>query len=153
MSRVVEQVFRVPLHSQRKRWRDPFDRLHHPARIPRGDPQPRAQTVHRLTVQRIDPHRRGARDPGEAGVRQDGHGLARQDRAVAAQAMQTMLQAQSELAAGEGEREPTPGSESARDEPAQGQSGIARQADETYRSVSAMWSAEGVFGEPTSLFA
>ena len=67
--------------------------------------------------------------------------------------MQTMLQAQSELAAGEGEREPTPGSESARDEPAQGQSGIARQADETYRSVSAMWSAEGVFGEPTSLFA
>ncbi|MHA7855463.1 putative metalloprotease CJM1_0395 family protein [Marinobacter shengliensis] len=76
-----------------------------------------------------------------------------QDRAVAAQAMQTMLQAQSELAAGEGEREPTPGSESARDETAQGQSGIARQADETYRSVSAMQGAEGVFGEPTSLFA
>ncbi|WP_138437196.1 putative metalloprotease CJM1_0395 family protein [Marinobacter shengliensis] len=76
-----------------------------------------------------------------------------QDRAVAAQAMQTMLQAQSELAAGEGEREPAPGVGTARDEPAQGQSGIARQADETYRSVSAMQGAEGVFGEPTSIFA
>jgi len=76
-----------------------------------------------------------------------------QDRAVAAQAMQTMLQAQSELTAGEGEREPTPGSESAQDETAQGQSGIARQADETYRSVSAMQGAEGAFGEPTPLFA
>jgi len=74
-----------------------------------------------------------------------------QDRAVAAQAMQTMLQAQSELAAGESES--TPGSSNAKDETAQGQSGIARQADETYRSVSAMQGAEGVFGQPTSLFA
>jgi hypothetical protein len=76
-----------------------------------------------------------------------------QDRAVAAQAMQTMLQAQSELAVGEGGQDSALDSETSEGESVQGQGSNARQADQTYRSISAMQGADGAFSEPTSIFA
>lgn len=63
-----------------------------------------------------------------------------QDRAVAAQAMQVMLQAQSELAAGEGEADDSRNIRS-------------REAEDIYRSVSAMDGNSGNSDSVTSLFA
>jgi hypothetical protein len=76
-----------------------------------------------------------------------------QDRAVAAQAMQTMLQAQSELAAGEGESRTAEAS--ARVEGSQGdaRSARSREAEESYRNVSAMTGDSRYSESVTSLFA
>ncbi|WP_278801836.1 putative metalloprotease CJM1_0395 family protein [Marinobacter nauticus] len=76
-----------------------------------------------------------------------------QDRAVAAQAMQTMLQAQSELAAGEGESRTA--ESSARVEGSQGdaRSARSREAEESYRNVSAMAGDSRYSESVTSLFA
>ncbi|MBE0485532.1 putative metalloprotease CJM1_0395 family protein [Marinobacter sp.] len=71
-----------------------------------------------------------------------------QDRAVAAQAMQTMLQAQSELAAGDDNEQsdsPAAGSDPV------GQTASGRQASELYQSVFAM--QNDASGAITSVFA
>ncbi|MFO8142967.1 MAG: putative metalloprotease CJM1_0395 family protein [Marinobacter sp.] len=72
-----------------------------------------------------------------------------QDRAVAAQAMQTLLQAQSEMAVGDRDQQTDPASSTDTDQ--QGQTANGRQANEAYRSILAM--QEGVADAVTSVFA
>jgi len=71
-----------------------------------------------------------------------------QDRAVAAQAMQTMLQAQSELALGEGSRASDTGQAGRGSE--ENALATGREADQTYRNISAMQGADR--NPVTSLF-
>ncbi len=74
-----------------------------------------------------------------------------QDRAVAAQAMQTMLQAQSELALGDDVQQASPSESGPANTDQDGQTANGRQANETYRSVFAM---QGAAPDPaTSIFA
>ncbi|KPQ28188.1 MAG: SprA-related family [Marinobacter excellens HL-55] len=74
-----------------------------------------------------------------------------QDRAVAAQAMQTMLQAQSELALGDDVKQASPSESGLANTDQDGQTANGRQANETYRSVFAM---QGTALDPaTSVFA
>ncbi|MGC8121182.1 putative metalloprotease CJM1_0395 family protein [Marinobacter sp. VGCF2001] len=74
-----------------------------------------------------------------------------QDRAVAAQAMQTMLQAQSELALGESESENA--EPSVRSEDDEGRSARSREAEESYRNVSTMSGDSSFSSSVTSVFA
>lgn len=101
-----------------------------------GDPQ--------ATVEKMRVVRAAAMAPAQPSA---------QDRAVAAQAMQTMLQAQSELAVGDQGQQTdkvAPASTSMEADP-QGQTANGRQADEVYRSIFAM--QNGGADSVTSVFA
>lgn len=74
-----------------------------------------------------------------------------QDRAVAAQAMQVMLQAQSELAAGDQDQQTDSAAPASTDADQHAQTANGRQANEAYRSIFAMQDSTSDAG--TSVFA
>ncbi|GGC57892.1 putative metalloprotease CJM1_0395 family protein [Marinobacter halophilus] len=99
-----------------------------------GDPQ--------ATVEKMRVVRAAAMAPAQPSA---------QDRAVAAQAMQTMLQAQSEMAVGDEGQQAGAAAASSADGDQDGPTANGRQANETYRSIFAMQT--GAPESVTSVFA
>ncbi|MBB5322086.1 putative metalloprotease CJM1_0395 family protein [Marinobacter oulmenensis] len=100
-----------------------------------GDPQ--------ATIEKMRTVRAAAMAPAEPSA---------QDRAVAAQAMQTLLQAQSELSTEDGEKE-AGAPEAGGSDPAGDNAGRSREADQAYRGVAAMQGYGSESISATSVFA